>query len=191
MLQNTHCLDQWGNSDLFWEPEVVHARQTRRAPSTFIIPHTVWVVLGLFSVCGGNWRADIHTPACFCFQSHWLSMCWWALLVLGLKFHARTEQSLFEKEYEETLGFQAIWEVTVETRMPWQLWPGLPWKPASPWRLPHSGLYLRHPKRSTLHLWSRRVRECALCHPVPRVHRQWDADSHLASVYISRHTLHM
>lgn len=82
------------------------------------------------------------------------------------------------------LGFQAIWEVTVETRMPWQLWPGLPRKPASPWRLLHSGLYLRHPKRSTLHLWWLRVRECApspclTCAPIMR--RQQSAG---LSVYI-------
>lgn len=41
--------------------------------------------------------------------------------MLGLQFHARTEQSLFETDEEQNLGFQAVWEVTVETRMPWKL----------------------------------------------------------------------
>lgn len=142
----THLFYQWENSSLCRAPAVAHSGQphtvcsqsihnSTRAVSPFASPSLapLWVVPGLFLGDNSRWQFVNRPPySNFLCRCHWTrgsgaGHVWACILrtqrVVTKPSYLRLKTSYLDGNLQ--YSFQAIWEVTVETRVPWQRWLGV------------------------------------------------------------------
>lgn len=157
--------------------QCIHNSSRAPSPSTSPGFSPLWVVPGSFSVHGGNLYTDLLPPVCFCVD---VKVTGWAFLVgaTGARhvwpvFYARTKQSYWRlktSSLDGNLSFQAIWEVTVETRMPWQRWPGVTEETTVTMETASQrAIFEASKEKRAPSLIAVCAREWALCFPVSRV----------------------